>query len=316
MTKTSLKISIAQDQGFNCALSGLPIDPHNFPELLDTDRITERFRGGEYTSNNTRIVTPRAHMQRHGTLRHRPEWMDALKSQMDSRRQTMKTLMKINNQLLAYQRLTDETNPDDIDFLTETMAPVKARLDKIDRDVAKHMKVSEHPLIQAGLGVPGVGPITMAGLTVYVDLEKARSASALWKYTGLHTSSGDRYTKGEAGGGNKTLRTMVWNMANSMTKNRKCLYRDVYDQTKARLEVSEKIVKTRNNKGQLVEVPWKDAMKSHRHGAALRAVMKHFLADYWMVGREIAGLDTRPLYVEERLGHESIIKPAERGWVW
>jgi len=316
MTKTNLKISIAPEQNNLCALSGVPIDPQNFPELLDTDRVIERFKGGEYTPENTRIVTPRAHMERHGTLRHRPEWMDALKSQMDSRRQTMKTLMKINNQLLAYQRLTDEPNPDEIEFLTETMQPIKARLDKIDRAVAKHMKASEHPLVKAALGVPSVGPITMAGLTVYVDLEKARSASALWKYTGLHASSGDRYTKGEAGGGNKTLRTMLWNMANSMTKNRACPYRDVYDRTKARLEVSEKVTKSRNNQGRLVEVAWKDAMKSHRHGAALRAVMKHFLADYWMVGREIAGLDTRPLYVEEQLGHTSIIQPAERGWVW
>jgi hypothetical protein len=316
MTKTALKIAIADDQDFTCALTGAPIDPYATPELLDTDRVIERFRGGTYDPANTRIVTPRAHMERHGNLRHRPDWMDHLKSTMDSRRQTMKTLMKINNQLLAYQRLTDEPNPEDVDFLTETMQPIKARLDKIDRHVAKHMKASDHPLVIAALGVPSVGPITMAGLTVYVDLEKAGSASALWRYTGLHASSGERYQKGEAGGGNKTLRTMVWNMANSMTKNRKCPYREIYDRIKARLEVSEKIVKTRKNTGQLVELPWKDAMKSHRHGAALRAVMKHFLADYWFVGREIAGLDTRPLYVEEVLGHTSIIRPRARGWVW
>lgn len=316
MSKQSLKIAIAPSQDNLCALTGVPIDPHNAPHLIDTDRVIERFRGGEYTPENTRIVTPRAHMERHGTLRHRPEWMDEIKSRMDSRRQTMKTLMKINNQLLAYQRFTDEPNPEEVEFLTETMVPIKQRLDKIDRAVAKHMRESDHPLVKAAMGVPSVGPITMAGMTVYVDLEKAASASALWKYTGLHAASHDRYTKGEAGGGNKTLRTMVWNMANSMTKNRACPYRDVYDRTKARLEVSEKVVKTRNNQGHAVEVPWKDAMKSHRHGAALRAVMKHFLADYWMVGREIAGMDTRPLYVEQVLGHQSIIRPAERGWVW
>ena len=74
------------------------------------------------------------------------------------------------------------------------------------------------------------------------------------------------------------------------------------------------MTKTRNNQGQLVEKAWKDTMACHRHGAALRAVMKHFLADYWFVGRELRGLDTRPLYVEEQLGHTGIVRPGERGW--
>lgn len=314
MSKTELKERITPMQDGMCAITGMPLPSD--PALVDTDRIIERFRGGEYTLDNTRIVTPRAHMARHGNLREREGWMDALKSQMDDRRQTMKLLMKINNQLLAYDRLTDEPNPDTEAFLRESMEPVKTRLGKIDRKITKHMLASDDPLIRAALAVPSVGPITMAGMTVYVDLEKANGASALWKYVGLHASSGERYTKGEAGGGNKTLRTMLWNMANSMTKNRNCPYREVYDRTKTRLAASEKIVKSRNNKGQLVEVPWKNAMASHRHGAALRAVMKHFLADYWFVGRELAGLPTRPLYVEAQLGHTSIIRPQERGWIW
>jgi hypothetical protein len=316
MSKTNLKRAIAPTQDNLCDLSGVPIDVQNYPQLVDTDRIVERFNGGEYTPENTRIVTPRAHMERHGNLRLRPEWMDELKSQMDSRRQTMKVKQKIENQLLAYQRLTDEPNPEEIEFLNETLKPIKKRLSGIDAKITKHIKASDDPLVTAALGVPSVGPITLAGLTCYVDLEKARSASALWSYVGLHKASHDRYTKGEAGGGNKTLRTMLWNMASSMMKNRNCPYREVYDRTKAKLEASEKIVKSRNNKGQLIEVMWKDAMKSHRNGAALRAIKKHFLADYWMVGRELAGLDTRPLYVQEVLGHTGIISPAERGWVW
>lgn len=316
MSKTALKQTIAPNQSNLCALSGVPISPHLAPELLDTDRIIERFKGGEYTIDNTRIVTPRAHMERHGNLRDRPEWMDRLKSIMDDRRQMMKLLMKMNNQLLAYQRQTDEANPETIEFLTDSMDPVKKRLAKIDRQAEKHIKTSEDPLIQAAMNVIGVGPMTVAGLTVYIDLEKAQSVSALWKYVGLHAASNDRYTKGEAGGGNKTLRTILWNMANSMTKNRKCPYREVYDRTKDRLAASEKITKSRNNQGQLVEVAWKDTMASHRHGAALRAMMKHFLADYWFVGRELRGLDTRPLYVQEQLGHTGIISPKERGWEW
>lgn len=301
-------------QASRCAITGLPLPMD--PSLIDVDRILERFKGGTYTVENTRALTPRAHMERHGILREREAWLEELKSMMDDRSQTMKLAMKMNNQLLAYRRDVDHAREETEQFLLATLEPVQARLAKIDRDVTKHIKQSTDPLVVAAMGVPGVGPMSVAGLQVYVDLEKARSASAMWAYTGLDKPSHSRYEKGKAGGGNKTLRTIIWNTANSMTKNRKCPYREVYDRTKDRLAVSENLVKTKNTQGNWVELPWKDTKPSHRHGAALRAVMKHFLADYWFVGRELAGLDTRPLYVEEKLGHTGIVRPRDRGWDW
>jgi hypothetical protein len=85
---------------------------------------------------------------------------------------------------------------------------------------------------------------------------------------------------------------------------------------KRRLEHSELTVDSYNTKGVLIkDVMWKDAKPSHRHGAALRAVAKHFLADYWFVGRTLLGLPTNDLYVKEHLGHQSaIIDPKTRGW--
>ena len=314
MSKTAIKNFVGPAQGNICALSGVPLTDD--PSLLDVDRINERFRGGEYTVDNTRVVTPLAHMERHGNLRERPEWMDELKSMMDDRRQTMNLKQKMENQLLAYQRLTDVVNPDTVEFLKDSLEPVTKRLGRIDRQVEKHMRKSPDPLVQAAMGVVGVGPVTLAGMTVYVDIEKAQSASALWKYVGLHAASHERYTKGESGGGNKTLRTMLYNMAVAMMKNRNCPYRLVYDRTKDKLSVSEKITNSRNNQGKMVQVAWKDTMASHRHGAALRAMIKHFLADYWFVGRELNGLSTKLLYVEAQLGHTSIIQPEDRGWVY
>lgn len=296
----------------HCEITGA-ILPANL-SLFDVDRITERFRGGTYTPENSRAVTPRAHMERHGILREREQWLEELKAIMDDRAQTMKVVTKLNNQLLAYQRGTDHERDDTREFLQETLDSAQQRLAKVDREAVKHVKASTDPLVQAALGVPGVGPITVAGLQTYVELEKAKSASSLWSYIGIDKPSHSRYTKGEAGGGNKTLRTIIWNTANAMTKNRDCPYRVVYDQTKERLANSEKITKTRTTQGHLIECAWKDTKPGHRHGAALRAVMKHFLADYWFVGRTLAGLETRPLYVEEKLGHTGTINPRERGW--
>ena len=312
MSKAKLKEIIGAEQNGFCAISGAPLPTE--AKLLDVDRIVERFNGGTYTEENTRIVLPRAHMERHAILRDREDWLEVLKSMIDDRTQTMRLLMKINNQLLAYQRRTDHMNPETEGFLTASLEPVDTRLTVIDKNITQHLKMTDDLLVLSAMGVKGVGPISIAGLTVYVDLAKADSPSALWSYTGLHKASHERYTKGEAGGGNKTLRTMLWNMANSMMKNRACQYREVYDQAKARLSISEKIVKTRNTQGMLVECAWKDTKPSHRHGAALRAIVKHFLADYWMVGRTLQGLPTRTLYVEEKLGHTGIIRPEQRGW--
>jgi transposase len=236
---------------------------------------------------------------------------------MDHRAQTIKARNKLGNQLLAYERRTDHMSPEVLADLEAWRLPIEQRLAELDKDVARLVAtLAQHdPLVLATLGVPGIGPITVAGLTVYVDLAKAPSASSLWKYVGLHVASHERYVKGVKGGGNKTLRTILFTTATSAVKmGDSSPYRIVYDRVKARLAASEKIVSSRGTDGKLREVAWKDAKPSHRHGAAMRAIIKHFLADYWFVGRTLAGLPTRSLYVEEQLGHTGIIAPQDRGW--
>jgi len=187
-----------------------------------------------------------------------------------------------------------------------------------DKEAIKFLKEIDDPLKDAAkdaaLSVKSVGPITVAHCLVYIDLEKARHASSLWAYTGLDKSSFARYTKGQSGGGNKTLRTVLYTLADSQVKGRGP-YRVIYDRVKTRLSQSEKEVETRGTKGIKKICAWKDTKPSHRHGAALRAIMKHFLADYWFVGRTLRGLDTSPSYAEAMLGqtHKTIM-PEERGW--
>lgn len=311
--KVALKKSITRRQQGRCALSKKKLP--KVVSLVDTDRIVPKAESGTYTKKNTRVVDPVAHMKRHGTYRERGEDHTRLKGMFDDRVQMMKLLLKENNQILAYQRRTDSVNPDTVAFLTAHVEPIRTRLKEIDKALAKEIAKFPDPLAQAALAVPGLGPITVAALTTYVDIEKAATPSALWKYVGLDCASGDRYTKGVAGGGNKTLRTVLWNAANVMMKlGDRSAYREVYDRTKERLSRSERIVKSRNTQGKLVEVPWMDTKPSHRHGAALRAIIKHLLADYWYVGRTLAGLNTVPLYVVEKLGHTHIVRPEERGW--
>lgn len=286
------------------------------PALLDVHRPLARAQGGTYIEGNMQVMLPVDHMKEHGTYRKREKWLEELKALMDSRQQTLKTALKLNNQMLAITRGTDHPNQADVEWVTEMQNLAAKREGVIKRQIMQHIAKSDHPVALSARNVAGMGPITIAALLTYIDIEKASSASAVWAYTGLHAASHERYTKNEAGGGNKTLRTALWNGANAMTKNRSSPYRDVYDRTKARLQASKKLTKTRvSGKTGVVEMPWCDVSDGHRHGAALRKVMKEVLADYWFVARSYAGLDTRPLYVEGQLGHTGIIRPQDRGWI-
>jgi len=342
MAKRALKKGIKELQGGDCALTGAPLPDDT--ALFDTDRKQPKADGGIYVVPNTRVVEPVAHQKRHGTFRAREEIFQDLKNQVGAREQTLKLYLKINNQILAYKRQVDSLAQDEVEFL-ESQLPIfqfreKTHLAALVKMVTEYAKVDA--LTAAALGVKGVGPITVAYCLTYInlsgkrmlrddkglplkdkkgnvllsDMDKARHASSLWEYAGLGKPSHERYEKGKAGGGNKALRCILWNMAESQVKSQGA-YRSVYDNTKRRLEHSERVTKSRNTQGKLIECAWQDTKPCHRHGAALRAIMKHFLADFWFVGRTLLGLPTDALYPEAILGgNHRTIMPEERGWVY
>lgn len=313
MAKEALKKKAETRQNGKCALTGKKLPKKYY--LYDTDRKTPKAEGGIYTDDNTRAVDPVAHMERHGNLRLRDAELDELKALVDDREQIMKLRNKIANQLRAAKRRTDILLSETIEFLEEELKKVEPvlrdRTRRVDRWVKNHK--TEDALIEAAMGVFAVGENTVAYCTAYIDLNKANHPSSLWAYTGLDKPSHARYTKGQPSGGNGSLRCALWNMAKTQVRLNGP-YHIVYDNTKKRLAASKKLTKSRNTQGKLVEVMWCDTKPCHRDGAAIRAIMKHFLADYWMVGRTLLGLPTEPLYVEAVLGHSTIVRPEQRGW--
>ena len=286
---------------------------------VDVDRKKPKALGGIYTEENTRVLDPVEHMKRHGTFRDREQHLENMKGIVDDRGQVIKLRNKIANQIRAYKRGTDFMGTETLKFLEKQIGEIEILKKERDKQLVKSVKdfleLDSLGLAKAAMGVPSVGPVTVAHCLVYIDLEKAEKASSLWKYAGLHAPSHKRYKKGESGGGNKTLRCSLYTMADSQVKGRGP-YRLVYDQVKTRLENSENMTESRNTQGKLVTCMWKEVKPSHRHGAALRAIMKHFLADYWFVGRTLMGLDTRPIYAESVLkgGHKTI-DARFRGWI-
>ena len=327
------KARATRRQGNKCALTGVELKAD--PSLNDQDRIVPRAAGGTYTDENTRATEPRAHMSRHGILRERDELHTKLKDQFDRRRQMMKNCNQQNNSILAILRHTDSADPEMMERLTAQRERAKEWTADYEGQIIATVKqlALTDPLVAACEKLKYLGPMTIAALTVYVDLagvfpekdgdgkphpragqEKAPTASSLWKYCGLDKPGWMRYEKGKTSGGNKTLRTALWNSAMTFMKG-KGPYRDLYDRERRRRAASQIMVKSRNTAGILKEMPWSKTKDGHQHDAALRAIMKQLLAHYWFVGRTLAGLSTRSLYVEEKLGH-TVTPPEEWGWIY
>lgn len=313
MNKVALKTKISKKQNGKCALTDEKLPKHL--SLMDTDRKNPKAKGGIYTDENTRIVDPIAHMIRHGNFKEREKEMETLKSLMDAREQLRKLNNSSNNRMLAMKRRTDHIDNATQVWLTDQIKETKSQLGKLDRRIEKHLKTMSIPIIKPALAIKGLGAITIAYMLVYIDIEKARYASSIWAYVGLDKPSHKRYEKNVAGGGNKTLRTALYAMAESFIKS-KNIYRDVYDNEKRKLEASENMTESRNTQGKLITCKWSETKPCHRHGAAIRKMIKHFLADFWKVWRTMEGLDTPMLYPEAKLGHKGIVQPEERGWIY
>jgi hypothetical protein len=299
-----------------CEITGVKLKSK--PELKDVERIVPKSEGGTFNQENILIVKPDARMKAHGIYREREGVYDELKALIDDRNQIIKLIVKINNQILAYKRATDNPSHLSIEILEEaSKGPIKRRKD-LDKEITHLINKlkKEDRLVKATLGISGVGEITVAHLLSYIDLTIAQHPSSLCSYCGYDKPSHKRYEKGVAGGGNKTLRSVLYNTASSMIKHSTLYAEKIYYPYKERLETSEKITESRNTQGKLIQCMWKDTKAGHRHGAAMRKMIQIFLIHYWIVGRSILEMPTSKPYVEEKLGHTGIITPEEMGWEW
>lgn len=313
MAKEALKERLRTKQQGVCEISQADLAKET--RLFDTDRRNPKANGGIYTDENTRALDPIEHMKRHFIYKERTPEMTQLKVLIDGREQIRKLMNSLNNRLLAAKRQTDQMDSITEEWIKSQVKVTDSQLGKIERRIEKYIKSLDMPIVKSALGIRGLGAMTIAYLLVYIEIDKAEYASSLWKYVGFDKPSYERYTKGESGGGNKTLRTVLYTMADSMIKTR-AIYRDVYDNEKFKLENSMKVTKSRNTQGKLIECAWSETKPCHRHGAGIRKMIKHFLADFWYVWRTLEGLPTPDLYVAEKMGHTGIVKPQERGWIY
>jgi len=156
--------------------------------------------------------------------------------------------------------------------------------------------------------IKGIGPKLAAILIAEIDPYKAETVSKIWQYAGMNSGMvygkkkdkdgnivtatelvrGDRATAGYILPYNKYLKMAVGGkIATQLMRNGNEKYRAIYDGAKNFYKTNPK---------------WKDESDAHIHRAALRKMIKQFLADYYAFVRPLYGLETRVPYAEEKMG--------------
>jgi hypothetical protein len=182
----------------------------------------------------------------------------------------------------------------------------------------------------------GVGPTMGALLLGSVDVHKAPTASALWRFCGLavdvRTGKAERLVRGEKAHFDPWLKSKMVSVLGGSFLKANSPWRTYYDNKKHRrmsqrvpdclrcettgkdpYEVKDgKPVACTNCGGSGHNAPWGRG-DAHRHADATRVMVKAFLLELWMTWRELEGLPVRPPYAEEKLGikHHTICYPQE-----
>lgn len=204
--------------------------------------------------------------------------------------------------------------------------------------------IQSHPAYSWFSLVLGVGTENISKVVAPIDIEKAHTISALWKFAGFSVEDGAAPRRVKGGGKlsyNSQLRSMCWRLASSLRQARGKFYRyylgekDKY--TERFVSQGYKILATPRGKWvclncgeswarkrditpccdspaiekKLREEPAGIIWKGHLDMMALRKMIKLFLACLWLVWREAEGLPTRSPYAIERMGHSKVISPWE-----
>lgn len=204
--------------------------------------------------------------------------------------------------------------------------------------------IQSHPAYPWFSRVKGVGGENIGKVIAPIDIERAKTISALWKFAGFSVEDGIAPKRIKGGGKlsyNSQLRSMCWRLASSLKRAKGCFY-DYYAKEKDKyqerfLNQGYKILPTPQGKWacsncgaswerkrditpccdspqiekKLRQEPPGVIWVGHLDAMAVRKAIKLFLACLWLVWREAEGLPVTKPYAIDRLGHSKVISPWE-----
>lgn len=225
--------------------------------------------------------------------------MDAtyLKTLVDLRDRTIqKTRIGFNNRISAVERGSDSMGHYELVVIQnwhDRFVNMEKEIDGLIDDAVDGVEIVDR-MVQ----VKGIGKSLAAQVISMVDISKADTVSALWKYAGMAVVDGerDRPIAGQKLGYNKRLKTICHKVG---TQFLMCgsPYRREYDSAREYYEANRP--------------EWN---KRHCDLAARRKMIKLWLSHLWEVWRKIEGLPTPNFYSHEKLGHNGYKSPQEYGW--
>ena len=202
--------------------------------------------------------------------------------------------------------------------------------------------IQSHPAYPWFSRVKGVGGENIAKVVAPVDIERAKTISALWKFAGFAVEDGSAPRRVKGAGKlsyNSQLRSMCWRLASSLKRVKGKFY-EYYIQEKEKyserfLSQGLKILTTPSGRWvcsncgaswakqrdigpccdspsiekKLRQEPPGVIWVGHLDAMAVRKMVKLFLACLWLVWREAEGLPTRSPYAIEKQGHSTLISP-------
>lgn len=190
--------------------------------------------------------------------------------------------------------------------------------DFVDDRVAHLIQI--HPAYPWFSRVKGIGQENIGKVVAPIDIKKANTISAVWKFAGFSVEEGVAPKRRRGGGKleyNSQLRSMCWRLGSSLLRAKGKFY-DYY------LKEKDKYYQKYENQGvkivRATGLPKKDGKRyepdnmiaeGHIHNMALRKAIKLFLACLWLVWREAEGLPVTKPYAIGVLTHQSFIEPWE-----
>ena len=227
--------------------------------------------------------------------------------------------IRANNQIRA---LTDSGEPH------ESIGWLSTESRVLEENVKRALDVysDNHPVGARMRTVVGVGPVIAAGFLAHIDITRAPTAGAIWRYAGLAPTS--EWLKGQKRPFNAALKTLCWKLGESFVKvsnHPDSLYGQIYkerkdleltkneagdfaDQAKAKLE-KYKIGKTTDayKAYSIGKLP-----PAHIHSRAKRYAVKMFISHLHEIWYEIElGKPAPAPYIMVHGGH---VHKIESNW--
>ena len=239
--------------------------------------------------------------------------MDTLSALVDAALSIEK--VRVRTQVRKTHLQLDGRKDPETDALLERLVNVESYVDGRVATI-----VEAHPAYDWFSQVKGVGKENIAKVIGMVDISRAETISALWKFAGFSVEDGKAPKRVKGGGKlsyNSQLRSMCWRLGSSLLRAKGKFY-DYY------LAQKDSYVSKYEHQGYRIisaaKLPSKEGKRyepegiiseGHIHYQALRKMIKLFLACLWLVWREAEGLPVTKPYAISKLGHNSFIEPWE-----